>query len=1054
MKLNTLPFLIVPRAIRCSILFCMMLLAPLSLFAQSHTINGIVKDASGQPLIGVAVQLKGNTKTGTITDINGKFSIAAPTNSSLVFSYVGYVSQTLPANTSMAVTLSEDTQKLDELVVVGYGTVKKRDLTGAVATVKSDAITLTPASDPMESLQGRVPGLDITKTSGQAGQGVNMQVRGARSFTTTSDGTALASTSPLFIIDGMPGDYSTLNPNDIESIEVLKDASSTAVYGSQGANGVVIITTKKGKEGKLNVNFNTYAGFNGWSVLPKMRSGDGYMNIVRQAQQEAGTYTDDADMIDASIYAAYKNGQNIDWAKALLHTGNVQNYSLSLSGGTPKTKTYVSINYSNENGQCTNDRNQILSSIVRVDHQVNKIFAAGFNLQGSYTMKNSTYSKLYNALIASPFGTLYNADGSVNPFPVVGNSKQVNLLLDQDKSLYINDKNGLNLYVTPYIRLTPVKGLTIESRLNGTLGNSTAHYFQGYGSYQFYDALGTGALSSSTALQSAQVYAKISNNEAYSYKWENILTYNLKLANIHEFTFTGATSYDYNQNEAASSQMTGITSNIYNWTNLYAGTGAATVTSQYYMKKDIGLVERVSYSLLGKYLLSASMREDAASVLAKGHRWSSFPAVAAGWRLSDEKFMEPTKKWLDNLKIRLGYGEAGTQNVPPYTSVAVLNQGNMSLGGVKTTDYYYSQNMNNPYLTWERSHNFNVGLDLSFLNNRIDLTADYYITKTTGVIWTQTQPVTEGAYNASSYYTVNTNLASTKNRGIELTLNTKNIVTKDFKWASAVTFSKDKDQVTSLGAGSQDYAAISSTGYVLHVGSAINSYYNYKIAGIWQKGEAADAAVFNAQPGDYKIDIPGLVHDGSGQYHKTINGVTTNYSSTNKYAVGANDYQIIGHASPDWSLGFQNTFTYKDFDLSVYAYARYGQMINYSLLGAYDNTGLTNFPTYFNYWTSTNPSNDFPALNSSRSVKNLPGYYASTYVDGSFFKIKNVTLGYTMPKKWCKILNIEKLRVYGTITNPLIVAKSHLLKDYDPEMAGSLDYPSTKQLVFGLNLTF
>ena len=1023
----------------------------MSLFAQTQSITGIVKEISGEPLIGVSIRLKSDAKIGTITDAQGKFSITVPENSTLTFSYLGYVTQTVPGGSNLMVVLKEDNMNLDEVVVIGYGTVKKRDLTGAITTVKSDVISLTPTSNPMEALQGRVAGLDITKSSGQAGTDVTMQLRGNRSFS--------ASGKPLFIIDGMPGDYTTMNPNDIESIEVLKDASSTAVYGSSGSNGVVMITTKKGKEGKMNVNFNTYMGFNGASILPTMRSGDSYMNTVRLARKEAGTYIDDTDLVDPAVYAAYQKGQNIDWAKALMQTGNVQNYSLSISNGTKKTKEYFSLNYSNENGQYTNDNYKVLSANIRLDQQVNKFFAAGMNVQGAYTMQNKTYSKLYTALVASPYGSLYDDNGNLTAYPVAGDNKQVNLLLDQNSNVYLDNNSGLKLYVTPYIRLTPLKGMTIESRLNGTLGYSNAHQFIGYGSYQFYNALGTGALNATPDLQKAQVSATVSGSSSYSYKWENILTYNFKVASNHEFTFTGVSSYNYNQSESVKSGVDGITSNIYNWTNLGAGTGAKTVGSGYSMSKGIGIIERLSYSYLGRYLLSASMRQDGSSRLAKGLQWSSFPAVSAGWRVSDEPFMQSTKDWLDNLKIRIGYGVTGTAGIDAYSSWSILSQGNYTLAGQKLTNYFYPKIVSNPLLTWERSHNANIGLDMSFLNNRIDITADYYVTNTNGVIWQQSLPVASGAYDAGTNYFTNVNLASTRNKGIELALTTRNIVTKNLNWTSTITYSKNSEEVTSLGDGSQDYVTNALTGYTYHIGSAVNSYYNYKITGIWQKGQEADAAVFGALPGAIKIDIPGLVRDGEGQYHKTIKGadgtdVTTAYDAVNKYAIGLNDYQIIGHNSPDWSLGFQNTVTYKGFDLGVYMYARFGQMINYSLLSSYSNSGTNNFPEYFNYWTSTNPSNDFPALNSARDVKQTPGYYALSFVDGSFVKIKNVTLGYTMPRKWCKFLNIEKLRIYGTLTNPLIIVKSHLIKDYDPEMNGSLDFPSTKQLVFGLNLTF
>ena len=1018
--------------------------------ASAQQISGIVKDGLGEPIIGASIVEKG-TINGTVTNLDGLFTLKISGNHPIEVSYIGMKTQviSLKGKTQINVIMVEDAKLMEEVVVIGYGSVKKRDLTGAVTSVKSDAITLTPAVNPMESLQGRVAGLDITKSSGQAGTGVSMQLRGNRSIN--------ASGNPLFIIDGMPGDYSTMNPNDIESIEVLKDASSTAVYGSSGSNGVVIITTKKGTEGKMNVNFNTYVGFNGWSVLPKMRSGDSFINTVRLAQQEAGTYIDDTELLDPAIYEAYLKGQNIDWADVMMQTGVVQNYSLSVTGGTKKTKAYFSLNYSNEDGQYKNDKYQVFSSNIRLDHQITKWFAAGLNVQGTFTMQDKTYSKLYNALIASPFGSLYDEKGNLNPYPVVGDNKQVNLLLDQDKDVYLDYTHKLNVYINPYIRLTPFKGLTIESRLNGSLNYSTGHKYIGYGSYQFYDALGTGAMNSSPEQQRAQVSAKVSNKHGHSYKWENVLTYNFQIAKDHDFTFTGVSSYSSGMSESSESGVTGITSNSYLWTNLGAATGAKSVGSGYSMSKGIGLMQRLSYSYLGRYLFSASVREDASSKLATDHRWSTFPAFSVGWRISDEHFMESAQSWLDNLKVRVGYGETGTAGIGAYSSWSIMGQGNLSLGGQQVINSYYPKTVSNPDLTWERSHNTNMGVDASFLGNRIDLAVDYYITKTTGVIWEQTLPITSGGYDASAYYKTNVNIASTKNRGIEVALTTRNIVSKEFNWTSTFTFSHNKEKITSLGDGSQDY--VIKDDYSLHVGSPIRSYYNYKLVGIWQKGEEADAAVFKMKSGDFKIDIPGLVRDGEGQYHKVIkdedgNDVTTEYNAENPYSIGKNDYQIIGHNSPDWSLGFQNTITWRDFDLSVYMYARMGQMIKYDLLASYSNSGTTNFPEYFNYWTSTTPSNDFPALDSSRPVKEIEGYYALPYVDGSFFKIKNITLGYTLPSTLCRHWGVQKLRLYGTITNPLVVAKSHLIKDYDPEMGGGLDFPLTKQLVFGLNLTF
>ena len=362
---------------------------------------------------------------------------------------------------------------------------------------------------------------------------------------------------------------------------------------------------------------------------------------------------------------------------------------------------------------------------------------------------------------------------------------------------------------------------------------------------------------------------------------------------------------------------------------------------------------------------------------------------------------------------------------------------------------------------WEKSHNTNIGVDAAFLNNRIDVTMDYYYTKTDGVIWNRSIPTSNGAYSPDggpkANYTTYLNICETKNKGFEFTLNTRNIITKDFTWSSTLTYTYNKEEISKLITGDDSGKPVTNgdTGFVLAKGEAVNSFYHYKINGIWQKGEEADAEVFGAIPGDYKIDIPGLKKEADGKFSKVNkDGETVHYDKDNKYTISDEDYQVLGHNSPDWTLGFQNTFTYKDFDLTIYAFARWGQMINYKMLSSYDPTGVQNFPTYFNYWTPDNPSNDFPAANASRGIEQYTGYYARSYVDGSFFKIKNITLGYTLPKNLVRKAGMEKCRFYATITNPFIWAKSSLIEDYDPEMNGELKYPLTKQLVFGVNVSF
>jgi len=1015
---------------------------------QTEKIKGHVVDENGEPLIGVTIK-SSNSKIAAITDMDGNFSIDVPRGTQLILSYTGYKEKRVRGGGT--ITLQPDVLGLDEVVAIGYGTQKKSDLTGAVSTVKDDVLKLTPSSNPLDALQGRVSGLDMTKSSGQAGSSMSMQLRGNRSIT--------ASGTPSVLIDGMAGDISSLNPNDIESIEVLKDASSTAVYGSSGSNGVILVTTKKGKAGKLSVNFNTYFGYNGWSVLPKMNNAEQWIYTRLLAQKEAGVIDED-DIYNQLAQEALERGDIVNWTDALLQDGNTQNYSLSVSGGTGKTQAYFSLNYSKENGQYKNDEYDVYSSTVRINHNINNWFAAGLHVQGSYTSQEKTTSKLDRALRASPFGQLYKEDGTVNEYPIVDDNRQVNLLLNQDRNVYRNHPTKLGLYFQPYIRLTPLKGLTLESRLSASLSYSNGHTFIGYGSYQFYDAAGTGALEATKAETADYTSASLSNSRSWGYTWENILTYKFTLADAHDFTLTGVTTWNDFESESNAMSNTGITSNTYYWTNIGAATGNnKSISSSYSMGKSMGYVGRLSYSYLGRYLFSASLRYDGNSKLAKDVRWNWFPAVSAGWRISDERFMESTQDWLSNLKLRVGYGETGAAGISAYASWAILNQGNVGLGDQVLTSYTFGQNLSNAMLTWERSRNTNIGLDAAFFNGRIDMSIDYYLTNTSGVIWKQNIPITNGGYNATTYFTINKNIAKTRNRGLEITLNTRNIQRKNFSWNSTLTFARNKEKVTSLGANAAEF--ITNGDYTLHIGSPIRSYRAYKIAGIWQYGEEADAAAFGKKPGDLRVDIPNMTKVSDGVWQKVFpdeldddgNAKVITYDAENPYAVNADDKQMIGHASPDWSLGFQNTFTFYNFDLSIYMYTRQGQMIYYDPITWYSSSGGS-FPSYFNYWTSTNPSNDFPALDSSRNWQSDEYYTSLAYVDGSFFKVKNITLGYTMPLNLCRKIGLTNLRVYGTITNPFVKAFSRFIEDYDPEMGGGVDFPLTKQLVFGINLSF
>jgi len=1041
-------------------------------------VKGIVRDEQNEPLPGATVKVKGSTTT-VITGLNGSFTINAQRGDVLVVSFIGFGDKEVKVGNegvTLNVTLEPIDRTLNEVVVVGYGTTKRRDLTGAVSSVKPEEITARPGPNPMESLQGRVAGLDITRSSGQPGAPVNLQLRGTRSFT--------ASGNPLFIINGLPGDYETLNPYDIESIEVLKDASSTAVYGSAGANGVIIITTKSGKAGQLSVDFNSFYGYNGWSVVPETRTGDAYLQTKRDAYKyvfDAATNqwtttgalwqspADDEAIFGTARYETFQQGRFVNWADEFLRdNAGTQNYSLGVSGGNERTKGYISFNHTDEQGQYNGDQYKLYTTSMRLDHKVRDWISIGGNLQASYVDRDRAQDKLENALVTDPLVRPYREDGTLNPD--LGNNVY-NLLLDYQPGVYGNVQNNTKIFVNPYIEVRPVKGLTFLSRAGVQMNYSNSYRFDGIGSVNY------------TYTNAGIAKARINQNRFQGLQWENILTYNLKLAEDHDFTFTGVTSWYDNQNTNTEMNQSNITSNNFKWYK-FTGDVNTTAISSYNMSKTLGLMGRVNYSYLGKYLFSASIRRDGASVLYEENRWDNFPSVSAGWRISDENFMAGTKDWLDNLKFRASWGITGTAKIDPYSSVSIVEDTNMSLGGVTQPIFRNSQFITNPNLGWEKSKSTNLGLDAAFFKNRIDVALDYYVTNTDGVIYSVTSPIIYGTYRPGTQYQTNINVAETRNKGLELTLNTRNIVTRNFEWTTSAAFARNNEKILKLTGGVANNITniVSSSDrvngtYSLTIGEPVSSFRNYKLDGVWQIGEEADAAVFGKRPGDLKVNVPGMERIAPGVFVKqAVDGTQMYYyddlaaaqqynpeltAANVRYNYSANDYQIVGHNSPDWSLGLQNQFKFKGIDLGIYTYFRWGQTISYNMMGWYQPNGFaTNaspsrtIPTHFNYWTPENPSNDFPVMNYQASASTMTGFSGLNYVDGSFFKIKNITLGYTLPTSILQKISMQRVRFYGTITNPLVVSKSPLLKNYDPEMNGVLDYPLTKQVVLGLNVTF
>lgn len=987
----------------------------LSMEAYRGIITGTVKDSKGVSLPGVSVKLKG-TNTVVATDINGKFRINVPNDKgTLVFAYIGFKSRevTVTGQNALSVTLEDENVSLNDVVVIGYGTVKKRDLTGSVVSIKSSDVVATPTANVMDALQGKVVGMDIVKSSGQSGSGVNILLRGSRSI--------YGDNSPLFIIDGIPGSYSNLNPSDIESIDVLKDASSTAIYGSAGSNGVVIITTKKGKAGKTSVNFDAFYGVNGFPQFPHGMTGENYINLKREAYRgQYGNYPEFMNDIftNPAQLAAYNDGKWVDWVDLVLDNSTQQNYSVGINGGGEKTQTYLSVNYNNEKGILKNDNFKKYVVRGNIDYSLSKIIKTGTNLQMTYTDGNARAQNVFgSALTFAPLGDPYNEDGTVKHIPVDGIT---NPLSDEIQDQYKNNSQNFAFAGNGFVDINPVRGLTFRSILGTTLGSlRTGRYF------------GRQSIANPEAGFNLPV-AVIVNERDYNYRWENILTYNFKVRADHDFTLTGVTSWTKNQWEQSYAAGSGFDLDSYAFHNLEGATTQVT-RSNYIGTQMMSYAARFNYNYKGKYLVTFSNRWDGVSRLSEGNKWDAFPAGAIAWRISDEPFFKGVKA-VSNMKLRAGYGVTGNSGgVGAYGTQAGGYNAPKPVGFGTTTlgpAFILNQELANGSLGWEKSYNTNIGLDLEFLRGRINLTADYYNTDTKDLLYRRSMPASLGG-SWGSPFKMWQNIGATNNKGIELMLNTQNISTKSFNWTTTINFAKNSEKITSLP-GNKDLIADN-----LFLNQPISTFYNYRYLGIWQESEAAEAALYNSVPGDIKVANNGVL-DANG-----------------RHTYNTNDRVILGSAVPNWSGGIQNNFSYKGFDASIFIVARWGQMMANNLITRYDPTlGVGNSPDDSDYWTPENPGAYLPRPGIHANTSGYVTWDALKYMDGSFWKIRTVSLGYTFPTEWIKKLAMQKARFYVTANNPYIYTKNPLLRKQDPERAGADNFPLTKQFVFGINVTF
>ncbi|TDE18410.1 SusC/RagA family TonB-linked outer membrane protein [Dyadobacter psychrotolerans] len=959
-------------------------------------VSGKITGDNGEELPGVSILLKGTT-TGATSDVNGVFKLSIPEgNGTLVFSYVGYLTQEVQVNNRsiIDVKLLTDTKALEEIVVVGYGTMKKSDVTGAITSVKAKDITAIPTTNALRSLQGKVSGIDITQTSGQPGANINIVLRGNRSLK--------ADNKPLVLVDGIPyGSFIDINPTDIASIEVLKDVASTAIYGTRGANGVIIITTKKGVSGKSTLSVNSYVSMNKKALYPKMMNGQEYAQQKREAYRTTNgdVYRKDEDIFQVTELQYIKDGQFEDWQSYIFHNGLMQNYEVNLTGGSEKTTFATSFGYQRDKGLLLDDVYRRLNGKVSIDHKLNNRIRVGVSAIYSYKNQDKRDNPLNMANKILPIAKAFNADGSLILNPAPGYSAQFTPLADEQPGVFVNNIRDKRLFATAYIDVKVTNDLFLKSMI----GLDNLDYRRGY--YKGYNTIANAGRNSVSGVEI---------NNGFNYTWENTLNYT-KTVGVHQIQgLLGTSSLGTNYEEYTSSgnnQASPITS----FHDLNSNTISKVIGSKLRETRIASFFGRVNYKLNNKYILQASLRTDGSSVLAAGNKWGYFPSASAAWRIIEEPFLQNSKV-VNDLKVRLSWGKSGNAAIDPYATLGGLGLSAYAFG--TSAAFGYAPNIvENPALTWETTGTWNAGLDFGFFQNRISGNIDIYKSLTKDLLLPSLLPTHSG------YPDILKNVGQVQNKGIELSITSQNLNAKSFNWSTDYTFTLNREKIVALNDGVTRNEANS-----WFVGEPTKVFFNYKKIGNWQLGEEEAAKNFGSnKPGDVKVaDI-----NGNGVVDP---GDRTTFSQVPKFSIGVN-----------------NHFEYKNFDMSVFVFARIGQFINYEYnSSAYKPSALEN-SSNVDYWTPENPTNAFPRPNSSYSTTNY--LYQSTlgYVDGSFLKIRDVSLGYNIPSAVVKRIGVGRVRVYGTLQNYFTFSK---IKDYDPERGGDLSFPLVKQMIFGVNIDF
>lgn len=1013
---------------------------------QERSISGKVVSGEGEALPGVNVIIKGQT-AGTVTDADGNYRLNVPDASTvLVFSFIGFsqAEMTVGNQSVINVTLTPSLETLSEVVVIGYGTVKKSDLTGSVSSVKAEELRAVPATSFDQALQGRAAGVQVMQTSGQPGAEASIRIRGVSSIT--------AGNEPLYVIDGMLvnsnsgdvtagggvgvnapriGPLAAINPNDIESIEILKDASATAIYGSRGTNGVILITTKRGVRGSNNVDFETYYAVQEPAQKIDLLNARQFAELVNEAKVNAG---------QIPLYVNPENlGRGTDWQEEIFRNAPMKNYQLTFSGGDDKTQYVVSGGYFDQEGIVLNTDFERYSFRTNLQRNISKKFTVGTNLTYSLTRGRSINTGLQ---FINP-GVVGAALGMNPVLPVYDASREGGYTYENDRGTVIGN---------PVAEAAEHSAFSTSARI---LGNLEARY-KIFDALEFKTSFGVDGVTAKDrsfaprwlkAAQGSLGEAGIATLEAFTWLNENTLTFDKAIgSNSSLNVLVGYTIQEFN-NERLSSYVFDIADPRMGYHNLRGGTNPQPPSNGEMRWSMVSYLGRAQYSMNDKYLFTVTGRVDASSKFSQSNQYAFFPSGAVAWRVSEESFMQDIN-FISDLKLRGSVGIIGNQAIAPYASLAlvapygegVFNNGSDYIFYTSSQPSSYS----NPDLKWETTRQFNLGVDFDLFENRIQVTADYYKKYTYDLLLNTPIPITSG------FGETLLNVGNIENNGFDLEIRSVN-TTGALKWNSALNFSVNRNAVTKLATDNDVYLA---GGLMLREGEAIGTFYGYQFEGIFQTDEEASAsAVF------------------SGQQDTPANALTRARAGDRKYKdvsgdgiINEQDRTIIGHALPDFTWGLNNNIAFMNFNLSFFIQASHGnEMANLNRLTLEDFRGTQNVSAEagLGRWTPDNPSNEFPRSLANRTI-DVATFSSAIVEDASYVRLKNVTLAYDLPLSLIEKARVKKLRVYVSATN-LVTLTDYT--GFDPEGSSygtstslpGVDqgrYPLAKTYLVGLNIGF